>query len=165
MFAYVVISLSNNTDKEITQHLSYTHVIAINVFALRDRIFSLCMLSVQMRLTEVVRGRTGDEQQESRQAEREGVRWRDFLLRGSLTLTMEPQPATRIALSDSVSHSLLPLYSLFFSPSLFSPILSLSLSLCLLSVSPAQSKCTTTTSLLQLTPSYLTSALFPDKRV
>lgn len=35
----------------------------------------------------------------------EGVRWRDFLLRGSLTLTMEPQPATRIALSGSVSHS------------------------------------------------------------
>lgn len=45
----------------------------------------------------------------SRKADRRrgrGVRWRDFLLRGSLTLTMEPQPATLIALTDSVSRDL-----------------------------------------------------------
>lgn len=58
----------------------------------------------------------------SRKADRQrgrGVRWRDFLLRGSLTLTMELQPATRIALSDSVSCSLSLLRCLFLSLPLF----------------------------------------------
>lgn len=42
-----------------------------------DQILSPCMLTEQTRLMEVLRGRTGDEQQESRQAEREGgqVAW------------------------------------------------------------------------------------------
>lgn len=133
----------------------------------------------------VLSRRTGDEQQESRQAAEVvvvwgGVRWCDFLLCRSLTLTMEPQPLTLMALSDSVSCSLsLPLYlflfrSLFLSflfsstPPLLSLSPSLTLSLCFCLVSLArwlwQPKCTTT-SLLQLTPLLPHVCSFPDKRV
>lgn len=76
------------------------------------------MLSEQTRLMEVLRVMN------SRKADRQrgrGVRWRDFLLRGSLTLTMEPQPATQIALSDSIScsHSLPRCLFLYLTVSLF----------------------------------------------
>lgn len=185
IYVYAVISLLNYIERNCKiHHIWWRYNYKIFVQSVRSD--SLPVLSEQMRLMEVLTGSTGDEQQESRQAEREGgVRWRDFLLRGSLTLTMEPQPATRIALSDSASHSLsLPLslslslylsvslslppsFSLFHPFTLF-PSFSYPLSPCLLIVSLVcwlwQPKCTTT-SLLQLTPSYLMSALFPDKRV
>lgn len=125
-------------------------------------ILSTCSLRGQTRVMEVLRRRTGRKQRDGRQAEREGVRWRDFLLRGSVTLIVEPQPATRIAHSDSAP---LPVWL---------SLLSLSLphsvgSLCSLAASPAfcqwQSKSTAAAaaaaSLPQLSPSYLTSALFP----
>lgn len=72
------------------------------------------MLSEQTRLIKVLGG--GGQGMNSRKADRQrgrGVRWRDFLLRGSLTLTMEPQPVTRIALSSSVSCPLCPPHCLF----------------------------------------------------
>ena len=83
-----------------------------------------------MRLMEALCRRTGDEQQESRQ---EGGG-----LRGSLTLTMEPQSVTLIALSDSVS--CFPPAPLFLSVIVsFAPSLSLFLSSLVSLLAPSES--------------------------
>lgn len=72
----------------------------------RGHILLLCTLSEQTRLMKVLRGRTGWTAGKQTGREGGGVRWRDFLLCGSLTLTMEPRSATQIALSPIVSLAL-----------------------------------------------------------
>lgn len=117
------------------------------------------MLSEQTRLIKVLGGGQGMNSRKADSQRGRGVRWRDFLLRGSLTLTMEPQPVTRIALSSSVSCSfsfssslsVSLSHCLSFSLFFFSHPLSLYMPVANVACCLWQPKCTTT-SLLQLTP-------------